>query len=58
MKKLMANIEKLRNQMIIVGMDKGIGCSQVIDMSQELDLLIVEFQKKLDHQNLNFKQII
>lgn len=52
---LIANIEKLRKEMITVGLKKGFECSQVIDMSQKLDLLIYEFQKQ---PNFNLQKII
>lgn len=41
---LLANIEKLRKEMITVGMQNGFECSQVISISQKLDLLIYEYQ--------------
>lgn len=45
-KQLMANIENLRKEMITVRMKNGFECSQVICISQKLDLLIYEFQKQ------------
>lgn len=41
---LIASIEKLRKEMITVGMQNGFKCPQVICMSQKLDLLIYEIQ--------------
>lgn len=43
---LIDNIEKLRKEMITIGMKNGFECSQVINISQKLDLLINEFQKQ------------
>lgn len=47
---LIANIEKLRKEMITIGMKNGFECSQVISISQKLDLLIYEFQKQQNSQ--------
>lgn len=49
---LLAKIEKLRKEMITVGIKKGLECSQVIEMSQRLDLLIFEFQRQRTDSHL------
>lgn len=43
---LITNIEKLRKEMITIGINNGFKSSQVITLSQELDLLIYEFQNQ------------
>ena len=52
-KHLIANIEKLRNEMITVGINNGFESTEVIFLSQELDLLIYEFQKQLNSLQYN-----
>lgn len=43
---LINKIEKLRKAMINIGMKNGFESSQVIHISQKLDLLIYEFQQQ------------
>lgn len=43
-KQLIANIEKLRKEMIAAGMKNGLECPQVISISKKLDMLIYECQ--------------
>ena len=56
-KHLIANIEKLRNEMITVGINNGFESTEVIFLSQELDLLIYEFQKQLNSLQIQFTKI-
>lgn len=57
-KHLMANIEKLRKKMITVGIKNGLESPQVIFLSQELDLLIFEFQNQLNSQEYNLQKSV
>lgn len=41
------NIEKLRTEMVIVGLRNGFGNPYTIVLSQKLDILIFEYQKLL-----------
>lgn len=45
-KHLIANIEKLRKELITFGMKNGFENPQVICISQELDVLIYQLQKQ------------
>lgn len=54
---LISNIEKLRKEMIIVGMKKGFESSQVISISQKLDLLIYQFQKQTKCIDSNLQRL-
>ena len=57
-KHLIANIEKLRNEMITVGINNGFESTEVIFLSQELDLLIYEFQKQLNGLQYNLQSSV
>ena len=57
-KHLIANIEKLRNEMITVGINNGFESTEVIFLSQELDLLIYEFQKQLNSLQYNLQRSV
>ncbi len=57
-KHLNANIEKLRNEMITVGINNGFESTEVIFLSQELDLLIYEFQKQLNSLQYNLQRSV
>ena len=52
-KKLRTTIEKLRKELISTGMQNGFECTQVICLSQKLDLLIYEFQKQPNSLDFN-----
>ena len=54
---LLCNIEKLRKEMITIGMKNGFECSQVICISQKLDLLIYEFQKQPNCLDSNLQRL-
>ena len=53
---LITNIEKLRKEMITVGMKDGFACPQVIYISQKLDFLIYEFQKLKNNLQSNLQR--